>query len=169
MKVFIKNTNPKLSYLVIPMLKILGGTNKSRFSENSRNIYYIEEDSYDINIKAIDDANSLLKRGYIEIDLERLDNLINYEPVNEYPKVMRVWNNNKQPITRVVIGINPINNKYLAINGIETIEEAKDDKYLGFAEWSYAEDIAEKTIIELSLEEISNKFNIPIESIRIKK
>lgn len=169
MKVFIKNSDPKLSHLVIPVLEMLGGANQYGFSKHSKTIYYIEENTYNISITVNNDETPLLKKGYIEIDLEKLANLFSSKTNNEYPKVMRVWNNNTQPVTRVVIGINPINNKYLAINGIETIEEAKDDKYLGFAEWSYAEDIAEKPIIELSLKEISDKFNIPIENIRIKK
>lgn len=167
MKVFIKNTNPKLSHLIIPVLEILGGANKYGYSNYSRHIYYIEENSYNIGITA--NENLLLKKGYIEIDLEKLNNLFNPKPNNVFPKVMKVWNNNTQPVTRVVIGINPINNKYLAVNDVDTIEAVKDDKYLGFAEWNYAEDIVESKIIELSLEEISNKFNIPIESIRIKK
>lgn len=167
MKVFIKNTNPELSYLVIPVLEMLGGANKSGYSDYSRHIYYIEENSYNIDITA--NENLLLKKGYIEIDLKKLNNLFNPKPNNVFPKVMRVWNNNTQHVTRVVIGINPINNKYLAITRVETIKEAIDNKYLGVAEWDYIEDIIENPIIELSLEEISNKFNIPIESIRIKK
>ena len=168
MKVFIKNTNPELSYLVIPILEILGGANKSGYSDYSRHIYYIEENSYNIDITA--NENFLLKRGYIEIDLKKLNNLFNPKPSNVFPKIMRVSTNDGVSCERVVIGKNPFNNRYIAIQDALTIEEAieKSETTDICLEWPYAEDI-ESEIKEISLKEISDKFNIPIESIRIKK
>ena len=169
MKVFIKNTNPKLSHLIIPILEILGGANKYGYSDHSRHIYYIEENSYNIGITA--NENLLLKKGYIEIDLEKLANLFSSKTTNEYPKVMRVSDNDGVSCERVVIAKNPFNNRYIAIQDALTIEEAinKSKTTDICLEWPNAEDIVEPKIIELSLKEISDKFNIPIESIRIKK
>ena len=168
MKVFIKNTNPELSHLIIPVLEMLGGANQYGFSKHSKTIYYIEENTYNISITVNNDEAPLLKKGYMEIDLEKLNNLFNPKPNNVFPKVMKVWNSDEKPITRVVIGINPLNNKYLAITRVETIKEARDNKYLGVAEWDYIEDIIENPIIELSLQDIANRLNIPVEQIRIK-
>lgn len=169
MKVFIKNSDPKLSHSVIPILEILGGANKYEYSNYSRHIYYIEENSYNIGITA--NENLLLKKGYIEIDLEKLANLFSSKTTNEYPKVMRVSDNDGVSCERVVIAKNPFNNRYIAIQDALTIEEAiKKSKTTDIClEWPNAEDIVEPKIIELSLKEISDKFNIPIESIRIKK
>lgn len=169
MKVFIKNSDPKLSHLVIPILEILGGANKHGHSNYSRHIYYIEENSYNIGITA--NENLLLKKGYIEIDLEKLANLFSSKTTNEYPKVMRVSDNDGVSCERVVIAKNPFNNRYIAIQDALTIEEAinKSKTTDICLEWPNAEDIVEPKIIELSLKEISDKFNIPIESIRIKK
>lgn len=115
--------------------------------------------------------NLLLKKGYIEIDLEKLANLFSSKTTNEYPKVMRVSDNDGVSCERVVIAKNPFNNRYIAIQDALTIEEAiEKSKTIDIClEWPHAEDIVESKIIELSLEEISDKFNIPIESIRIKK
>lgn len=169
MKVFIKNSDPKLSHLVIPILEILGGANKYGYSNYSRHIYYIEENSYNIGITA--NENLLLKKGYIEIDLEKLANLFSSKTTNEYPKVMRVSDNDGVSCERVVIAKNPFNNRYIAIQDALTIEEAinKSKTTDICLEWPNAEDIVEPKIIEISLKEISDKFNIPIESIRIKK
>ena len=171
MKVFIKNTNPKLSHLIIPVLEMLGGANQYGFSKHSKTIYYIEENTYNISITVNNDETPLLKKGYIEIDLEKLANLFSSKTTNEYPKVMRVSDNDGVSCERVVIGKNPFNNRYIAIQDALTIEEAiEKSKTVDIClEWPHAEDIVESKIIELSIKEISDKFNIPIESIRIKK
>ena len=171
MKVFIKNTNPELSHLIIPVLEMLGGANQYGFSKHSKTIYYIEENTYNISITVNNDETPLLKKGYIEIDLEKLANLFSSKTTNEYPKIMRVSDNDGVSCERVVIAKNPFNNRYIAIQDALTIEEAiEKSKTVDIClEWPHAEDIVESKIIEISLEEISNKFNIPIESIRIKK
>ena len=171
MKVFIKNTNPELSHLIIPVLEMLGGANQYGFSKHSKTIYYIEENTYNISITVNNDETPLLKKGYIEIDLEKLANLFSSKTTNEYPKIMRVSDNDGVSCERVVIAKNPFNNRYIAIQDALTIEEAiEKSKTIDIClEWPHAEDIVESKIIEISLEEISNKFNIPIESIRIKK
>ena len=171
MKVFIKNSDPKLSHLVIPVLEMLGGANQYGFSKHSKTIYYIEENTYNISITVNNDETPLLKKGYIEIDLEKLANLFSSKTTNEYPKVMRVSDNDGVSCERVVIAKNPFNNRYIAIQDALTIEEAinKSKTTDICLEWPHAEDIVEPKIIELSLKEISDKFNIPIESIRIKK
>lgn len=171
MKVFIKNSDPKLSHLVIPVLEMLGGANQYGFSKHSKTIYYIEENTYNISITVNNDETPLLKKGYIEIDLEKLANLFSSKTTNEYPKVMRVSDNDGVSCERVVIAKNPFNNRYIAIQDALTIEEAinKSKTTDICLEWPNAEDIIEPKIIEISLKEISDKFNIPIESIRIKK
>lgn len=169
MKVFIKNTNPELSHLIIPVLEMLGGKNTSRYKGEGRNsVYYIRE-NYTIDIEPDKNTQGLTKGSYIEIDLQKLNNLFNPKPNNVFPKVMKVYDKDGITCKRIVIGRNPFNNKYIAINDALTIEEAKHNNFLGISTWEYAEDIVEeKPIIELSLQDIANKLNIPVEQIRIK-
>ncbi len=59
------------------------------------------------------------------------------------------------------------NGKFLAWNGAETDEEVI--KSTNCAGWSYAKEIEEPKDIELTLEQIAEKFGVSVESIKIKK
>lgn len=171
MNIFIENKDPKFYDLVIPVLEMLGGVNLYKYTGNiHNNIYYIMDVTNSISVTT-SSKEVFLNKSYVEIDLEKLANLFNYKTTNEYPKVMRVSDNDGVSCERVVIAKNPFNNRYIAIQDALTIEEAiNKSKTIDIClEWPNAEDIVEPKIIELSLKEISDKFNIPIESIRIKK
>ena len=59
------------------------------------------------------------------------------------------------------------NGKFLAWNGAETDEEViKSVNSIG---WNYAKEIEEPKDIELTLEQIAEKFGVSVESIKIKK
>lgn len=83
---------------------------------------------------------------------------------SEYPRVMLVSQNNMYFDKRVVFMEK--NGKYLAWESVETLEEAENSTNV--ATWSYAKDI-EPEPIELTIDEIAEKFGIKPEQVKIKK
>lgn len=86
---------------------------------------------------------------------------------NTYPKVM--WVNNfigETPIKRVVFMKKC--DKYIAWIGADTIEKSK--QATSTTHWNFAKDIEEEsTKIELSMQEIADKFKIDVKLLTIKK
>jgi hypothetical protein len=97
---------------------------------------------------------------------------------NEYPKVMMV---SDKPITkdnlgekRVVWAYNPkFNYPYFTYPSyIKTLKDVEDIPvgegwWAGSAVWKYAQEPQQQ--IELTLDEIADKFGIPVEQLKIKK
>lgn len=167
MKVYIKNKDANLSHLVIPILELLGGINKDNFKGTSLNdVYFIGAD----NTIGCIPFNKNEFKGYKELDLQALNDLILSKNKPIYPKVMLVYDKNSTAkYKRIVIGENPFTKRYIAISSITSIEDTTAGDPENITHWEYAEDIPESSIKEITLEEISEKFNIPIENIRIKK
>lgn len=95
----------------------------------------------------------------IEITLEELRTM-----KNPYPKVMWVWEHEgAKPKKRVVFMEK--NGEYLSWVNAETLEESEN--YTGVTYWQYARDIIEP--IEITLEQIAEKFGVNVEQIKIKK
>lgn len=90
-------------------------------------------------------------------------------PKDEFPKVMMV---SDQPITkhnngkkRVVFCHNPIlSSPYLTYDFTEAIDEVQQAET--WSSWKYAKDIPEK--VELTFEQIAEKFGLDIEQVEIK-
>lgn len=82
---------------------------------------------------------------------------------SEYSKVMEVSDDGKNWKRRVVF--KEKQGKFLAWAGIETLEEVED--MVEVTSWNFAREIQEPR--EISIQEIADKFGIPVEEVRIKK
>lgn len=99
------------------------------------------------------------KYGYEILTIEQL---LDFQ-ANEYPKVMEVSDNHTYWLKRVVFMEK--NGKFLAWAFTETIKEAEDATDV--CTWKYAREV--KPTLELTLDEIADKFNVSPEQIKIKK
>lgn len=107
------------------------------------------------------DLSYSIKEGY---EILSIDQLLDFQ-VNEYPKVMEVSAGGNDWQKRVVFMEK--NGKFLAWIGAETIEESENETNV-FA-WKYAREIQPAPTLELTLDEIAEKFNVSPEQIKIKK
>lgn len=86
-------------------------------------------------------------------------------------------NNNKYPKVMWVSGSPDMNDKlkrvvfmekcggYLAWSGAETLEKAEAQIYTSF--WEYAEDIEELPVLEITMEDIAEKYKVNVEQLKI--
>lgn len=82
---------------------------------------------------------------------------------SEYPKVMEVSDNRIEWCKRVVFAEKK--GRFIAWALAETFEKAEDE--VCTHDWGYAREVQEHR--EISLQEIADKFGIPVEEVRIKK
>jgi hypothetical protein len=89
-------------------------------------------------------------------------------PKNGYPKIMYVGHNKRQieakEKKRIVLA--EVEGYCLAWANAETFKEIKKEEYP--VVWRYAKDIEEE-VMEVTLEEIADKFNVSVDRIKIKK
>jgi hypothetical protein len=85
----------------------------------------------------------------------------------EFPRVMMVGNcrNIGSWLKRLVYG--KIGNWWYAYSNIDSINELTDDVPLN--PWKYAEEIEEEPTLELTLDQIAEKFNVSVDKLKIKK
>ena len=96
-----------------------------------------------------------------------------------FPRVMMV---SDEPITKANPGVKRVvwayNNKFkypyfCYSSNIQSIEEANNipigGGWMEGVCWKYAKDYTEPIIIELTLEDIANKFDVDVNTIKIKK
>ncbi len=83
----------------------------------------------------------------------------------KYPKVMMVSNNGDAWTKRVVFMEKC--SKFIAWQNAETIEKAQT--IVSTSNWSYAKDIEEPKILEVTIDEIADKFGVNVKDIKIKK
>lgn len=88
-----------------------------------------------------------------------------YPKTPKYPKVMLVRNLCDRNWEQRVVFMEK-NGWFIAWVGAKTLEEAESE--LGIYCWREAKDIEEPKIIELTIAEIAEKLNIPVETLRIK-
>lgn len=81
------------------------------------------------------------------------------------PKVMWVWGENKTKHKRVVFAEKI--GRFLAWAAAETAKGSS--KATDVISWEYAEETTEPTIHELTMDEIAERLNIPVENLKIKK
>ena len=106
-------------------------------------------------------------KGYCSTDKsERL-----YKQFLSYPKLMLVSDDNKNWQKRVVQFERSIRdiNYYFAWNDAETLEDSLEQTRL--VDWKFAKEIEpeQPKVIELTLEEIAEKFGISVDNLKIKK
>lgn len=101
------------------------------------------------------------QRGYEILTIEQL---IDFQE-NEYPKVMEVSDNHTSWLKRVVFMEK--DGKFLAWAFAESIEEAESE--FDTCAWTFAREIQPAPTLELTLDEIAEKFNVSPEQIKIKK
>ena len=82
---------------------------------------------------------------------------------SKYPKVMEVSNYGMDWHKRVVFAEK--GGRFIAWANAETFEEAEDEK--DTYTWEHAREVQEPR--EISIQEIADKFGIPVEEVRIKK
>lgn len=82
---------------------------------------------------------------------------------SKYPKIMEVSDCGKKWLKRVVFMEK--GGRFIAWSGAETFEEAED--VTSPYDWEYAREVQEPR--EISIQEIANKFGIPVEELRIKE
>lgn len=99
------------------------------------------------------------EQGY---EILTIDELLDFQ---EYPKVMEVSLNNYIWHKRVVFMEK--NGEFLAWADAESIEESEHK--VDTCAWSFAREIQPATTLELTLDEIAEKFNVSPEQIKIKK
>lgn len=91
------------------------------------------------------------------------------ESTNVYPKVMWVSNFADFRAQRKRVVFAKKANEYIAWQAAETIEEAENVTIC--SGWKYAKDVEPEVspIKELTMQEIADKFQIPVDNLRIKK
>lgn len=105
-----------------------------------------------------------------EIDGKDLTRSINpilshteYSAQSKYPKVMEVSPNGRVWFKRVVFAEKM--GRFIAWSNAETFEEAEDE--ISTCAWYHVREVQEPR--EISIQEIADKFGIPVEEVRIKK
>lgn len=102
------------------------------------------------------------KHTIVNAEILTIDQLLDFQEV-EYPKVMEVSNNGSFWCKRVVFMEK--NGKFLAWDYAKSIEEAERVTDVGV--WRYAREV--QPTLELTIEQIAEKFNVSPEQIKIKK
>lgn len=105
---------------------------------------------------------SLATQQYYEI--LTIEQLLDFQ-ANEYPRVMEVSYDGKNWRKRVVFMKK--NGKFLAWGNVETIEEAENSCLV--CTWKFAREIQPAPALELTLDEIADKFGISVDRLKIKK
>ena len=82
-----------------------------------------------------------------------------------YPKIMLVSDYSDFSESKERVVLMEKNGKYIAWDGAATFEAA--EKTTETNTWNYAKDIDEPTILELTLEQIAEKFQTEVENIKI--
>lgn len=118
-----------------------------------------EETCYSPSEGAFCDLGYSTEHGY---EILTIDQLLDFQ-TNEYPKVMEVSENNRDWHKRVVFMEK--NGSFLSWAGAETIEEADSISHVSV--WEYAREI--QPTLELTIDQIAEKFNVSAEQIKIKK
>ena len=87
----------------------------------------------------------------------------------QYPKLMMVSMEEQSWFKRVVEFEKEVRGKtfYFAWNLAENLEESLEQTKLSV--WEYAKEIEQPNVIELTLEEIAEKFGISVDNLKIKK
>ncbi|MCK9273099.1 hypothetical protein M0P65_06140 [Candidatus Gracilibacteria bacterium] len=86
-----------------------------------------------------------------------------------FPKWMSVSNDDHCWAKRLVVADLGDNKKYRFIAVAEAFKENIDDNQGNFYSWRYAKEIIEPKILELTIDQIAEKFNVPANQIKIKK
>ena len=107
------------------------------------------------------DLSYYTEHGY---EILTIDELLDFQ-ANEYPKVMEVSEDGDSWFKRVVFMEK--NGMFLAWNAAESIEEAEHEVYT--CSWEFAREIQPATTLELTIDQIAEKFNVSPEQIKIKK
>jgi hypothetical protein len=142
--------------LIIKALEKMGGINHSNYNANNSESYYY-----------LDDKNRIT----FECELPCGFDIANPTEVllkNVYPK--RMYVSDRRIMTKVPFDIRTVVSemtlpngevRYIAING-------GNDNFFG---WRFAADVEDevKKAIELTLDQIAEKFNIPVSQLKIKK
>lgn len=119
-----------------------------------------EETCYNYKTRQFGCKTHYISKAY---EILTIDQLLDFQ-ANEYPKVMEVSDNGNDWVKRVVFMEK--NGKFLAWNAAESIEEAENDIYT--YTWEFAREIPAPTL-ELTIDQIAEKFNVSPEQIKIKK
>lgn len=120
---------------------------------------YREENCYNYKTGKHSSKPSYISQRY---EILTIDQLLDFQ---EYPKVMEVSHDNYEWDKRVVFMEKK--GKFLAWKRSETIKEAEDITEV--FDWKYAREIQPLPTLELTIDEIANKFNVSPEQIKIKK
>jgi|SRR5690625_2651216 len=131
------------------------------YPENLHWDKYKEETCYAPSDGEFCDIDYYTEQGY---EILTIDQLLDFQ-ANEYPKVMEVSDNGLEWDQRVVFMEK--NGKFLAWAFTETIKEAEGTTDV-FA-WKYAREIQPAPTLELTIDQIADKFNVSPEQIKIKK
>lgn len=100
-----------------------------------------------------------------DIEYVRNKNIKIIQLPNEYPKVMEVSETGDIWGKRVVFMEKC--GRYLGWMDAETLEEAENR--IATASWKYAREIQQPQQLELTIDQIAEKFGVPSEQIKIKK
>ena len=115
------------------------------------------------------DGYMKLKGSFSSGKLEILYDL--FHPTITYPRLMLVSDDNKNWRKRVVQFERSIRdiNYYFAWNDAETLEDSLEQTRL--VDWKFAKEIEpeQPKVIELTLEEIAEKFGVEVNNLKIKK
>lgn len=106
------------------------------------------------------DNSDVYKEDKTEVTYEQFISLF-----KTYPRVMEVSSDKDDWVKRVVFMEK--NSVYLAWNFAETLEDS--EKMILVTSWKYAREIEEPKKLELTLEQIAEKFGEKVENILIKK
>lgn len=98
------------------------------------------------------------------LEILTIDQLLDFQ-ANEYPKVMEVSDDGDSWFKRVVFMEK--NGMFLAWSFAETIEEAENTAVA--YTWGFAREIQPTPTLELTIDQIAEKFNVSPEQIKIKK
>lgn len=111
-----------------------------------------------------------LKKSRNNIRISTINQARKILELSDFPKLMMVSDveNFKSGPVRLVVG--KFNGKYLAVLE-SSIDAATINKNTKYALWDYAKDIEsfKPKTVELSLKEIAEKLNIPVDQLRIKE
>lgn len=131
------------------------------YSANLRRDKYKEETCYLPSKGEYCSLSYYAEQGY---EILTIDELMDFQS-NEYPKVMEVSNDGYKWHQRVVFMEK--NGKFLAWAFAESIEES--EYKVNTCAWEFAREIQPAATLELTLDEIADKFNVSPEQIKIKK
>ena len=132
---------------------------KEVFEENIKEMFENGGFSWIISTDGYDFWDKITNGDYTEFY-----NKYPKQPIKVYPRVMMVSDVGSIWTPRVVFMEKA--GHFLAWTGAETIEEAKSE--MTVIPWKYAKEIEEKKFVELTMQEIADKFGCSVERIKIK-